>query len=90
MDADNKRLAQLSRIVTEISSVLVDSRRSMMVFRARMRQAEKAVAGIGDNLGILDARFLEIRRQALRAAAKSRDTIDLCELLLEPGDEGKH
>ena len=83
MDAQCERLARLSDTVAEISSGLVATRRSMMVFRARMRAVETVVAVIGDDLGDLDARFLEIRGQALLAAAKSRDTVDLCEHWLE-------
>lgn len=83
MDANDKRLVRLSDSVAEISSGLVDSRRWMMVFRARMQVVETTVADIGDQLGGLDARFLEIRGQALRASATSRDTVGLCERLLE-------
>jgi hypothetical protein len=76
----------LADAVSEIASGLVASQRSMMVLRARMQTVETTIAGIGDGLVSLDARFVEIKGQALQASAKSRDTISLCEMLLDRGE----
>jgi len=90
MGADNKHLARLSTAVAEMSSGLVASRRSMMVFRSRMRSVEGLVADLGDQLGALDARYVDIQLRALHVTDICRDTVGLCDRLLESSadDEG--
>ena len=92
MGANRVQWTRLSTVLDDSSADRVATQRAMMVFRARMQTVESRVADIGGHLAEFDATSAAIRAQALQALETSRQTVALCDRLLEligeDGEEG--
>ena len=82
IDGGDQKLAPISDAVADMKSGLVNSRRSMMVFRARMQSLEDIIDDIGDAFCQLD-RSLQATLDLLAEAARtSQSTVTVCERML--------
>jgi len=85
----SKQPARLNNTVTDMSANLVSTRRSLMVFRARMQTVDATVSSIGAGLERANRRFGRIADEARKVAATCQETVELCDALLAARDGDK-